>query len=106
MKANQKFRERKMNDRAASGVYALGAIALTIIGVILGAVIGMKVISQLLPGYASDTKNVTENLTTADFGDATANSIADVFGMVVGIAAVVAIVGLVLLAVTLSRRKS
>lgn len=70
---------------------------LAVIGVVLAAVIGLLVLSALLPTLFSATASITENVTTGDVGNATANSLLSVFGLVVPLVIIVGIIGLVIL---------
>lgn len=79
----------------------LGTVALTIVGVILTAVIGLQVLSALFPTYSGAVKNISTNFSTTDWGDATATNISPIFGLVAALAGLIGIVGLVLLVVNL-----
>lgn len=71
---------------------------LKVVAVVISAVIVVTILAALVSTYASSVKKINANLTSADFGDTTANSIADIFPLVLGIIAVVALVGLALAA--------
>ena len=69
--------------------------AITIAGVIVGAVVGLAVLSALAPTWFDATGDLAENFSTADVGDTTANSIAnDVFPLIIALLGVFAIAGL------------
>lgn len=78
--------------------------ALTIVGVVIGAVVGLTVLAALAPTWFSATGDLVENFTTADVGDATANNIANtVFPLVLGLLGVFAIAGLAFAAMKLRK---
>jgi predicted membrane-bound spermidine synthase len=96
MKANQKYRASNSltNDDARFSVTALLSVALAIVGVIIGAQIGMRLLSTMAPGFISDGANLSENISTADYGDPLANSLAPNFGLLISLAILFALVGL------------
>jgi hypothetical protein len=98
MKANQKFKGYLSNDQAAASFAGIGALALTVAAVIVGAVVALILISTLFPTYAGAVKNLSQNVTTADFGNTTANSLGPVFGLLISLGGLFAIVGLAFVA--------
>lgn len=69
--------------------------ALTIAGVIVGAVVGLAVLAALAPSWFDATADLSENFSTADVGDETANGIANnVFPLIIGLLGVFAIAGI------------
>lgn len=70
---------------------------LAIVGVVIAAVVGLSILSALLPTLFDSTAAITENVTTGDVGNDTANTLLGVFGMVVPIVIILGIVGLVFL---------
>ena len=87
-------------DLAAVSFGHLGTIALTVVIVILGAYIAITVIASLLPTFASAVKNISGNFSTADWGNDTANSLGPIFGLIISLLGMFAIVGLVLYAMS------
>jgi hypothetical protein len=80
---------------------ALGKAALGIVAVIIAAYLAVIVISNLLPTYSSGVSSISENVSTADWGDDTANSLGPVFAMVISLGGMFALVGLALAAFAL-----
>lgn len=76
--------------------------ALTVAGVIVGAVVGLSVLAALAPTWFDATGDLAENFTNADVGDTTANNIANtVFPLIIGLLGVFAIAGLAFAAMKL-----
>lgn len=92
----------KNNDSAA--LSNIGVMALTVVGVIIGAVVSLLILAELMPTYSGAVANISDNFTSADWGDQTANSISPIFGLVVSLGGLFAIVGLAFVAFRLSRR--
>lgn len=90
LKANQKFRQ---NDQA--NISNIGGFALGIVGLILAAYVGVQVVASLLPTYAGGINSITENLSDADWGDDTANSLGPVLGLVAALVGMFGIAGLI-----------
>lgn len=95
---------RMTNDTAAFQISALGGMALTIVGIILAAVIGLQVINSLFPTYAGAVHGIADSFNNTTWGNGTANVISPIFGLLTALAGLIAIVGLVLLAVNLYKR--
>lgn len=85
---------RRRDDSGAMNITAVGVIALSIVAVILGAVVGMQVLASLYPTFGGAAGNLSENITTVDLNDPTANSLRPTIAMVVSIAAVLGILGI------------
>lgn len=69
--------------------------ALTLVGVIIGAVVGIQVLAALAPTWFDATGDLSENFTNADVGDPQANALANgVFPFIIALVGVFAIVGL------------
>lgn len=69
--------------------------AITIAGVIVGAVVGLSVLSALAPTWFSSVSSLSDNFSTASTGDATADNIANtVFPLIIALLGVFAIAGL------------
>ena len=81
----------------ATGFKQIGTMALGVAAVIIGAVVALTLISQLFPTYAGAVASISENVSTAEWGDATANSLGPVFALVVSLGGLFAIIGLVFL---------
>lgn len=86
----------RQDDRAVSTIAGIGTAIMGIIVVIIVAVVGMRVIAALFPTYSGSVSNISENFTTADWGDTTANSISPIFALVVALVGLIALVGLVI----------
>lgn len=69
---------------------------LAIVGVIFGAIIGLSLLAAFLPSLFDSTRSITENVTTGDTGNDQANDLLTVFGFLVPVIIVLAIVGLVI----------
>ena len=83
-----------MSRHPEGGAINIG-FAITIAGVIVGAVVGLSVLSALAPTWFDSTSSLAENFSTADVGDTTANGIAnDVFPLIIALLGVFAIAGL------------
>lgn len=67
-----------------------------VVSVIIGAVVILTLLAAVIRPFAGSLNNISDNITTQDFGNATANSIADVFPIVIGIAGLLVFVGYVL----------
>lgn len=76
---------------------------LAIVGVILGAIVSLLLLAAMLPQLFDATHDVTDTFANATTGNAPADSILSVFAFIVPIVIVVAIVGLVVLAVKFSK---
>jgi hypothetical protein len=85
------------------GYEHLGMLGLTVVGAIIGAVVVVTLISALLPTFAGAAKNISANVSTVDWGNSTTNSIAPVFGLVISLAALFALVGLIFLGLHLHK---
>lgn len=97
-------RRARLRTNDAANISAVGTVALTIVGVILAAVIGLRVLAALMPTYTSSVGAIAENFTTADWGDPTANDISPIFALVVALGG---LVGAAVLAIVLvTRRKA
>lgn len=107
MKANQAFRNSKLHKNEEANFDFMGILfgALALVGVILAAVIGMRILSSLAPGFISDGANLSQNISDADYGDATANSLAPTFGLLISLSVLFAIVGLVIGIVLFYRKR-
>lgn len=81
-------------------------VALTVTVVVVGAIVGLIVLATLFPTYGGSVKNLSTNFTNQDWGNATANSLGPIFGLLISLAGMFAIVGLVFLIVKLTDRKS
>jgi hypothetical protein len=86
--------KRLNGDRAALDLSG----SLGVVGVIIGAVIVMIITANLFPTFVGAVEDVNDNLTSesVSFGDPTTDGIKDVFAIVIGLAALLGIVGLVL----------
>lgn len=97
---------RVMRDEAAVSLGAIGAVAMGTAAVIIGAVVTLILLANLFPSYSGAVGNLSDNLTTADWGDETANGISPTFAMLVSLGGLFAIVGLVFVAYKLHRGSS
>jgi hypothetical protein len=82
---------------------SLGKAALGIVAVIIAAYLAVIVISNLLPTYAGGVSSISENVSTAEWGDPTADSLGPVFAMVISLGGMFALVGLALAAFHLKK---
>lgn len=88
------------SDRASLGrddsanLANIGAFALSIAAIIIGAVVALILLSTLFPTYSGSVKNLSSNVTTADWGNPTANALGPVFGLLIALGGLFAIVGL------------
>jgi hypothetical protein len=98
--------KRKMDDAANAQITHVGVLALSIVGIILAAVIGLQVINSLFPTYASAVHGIADSFNNTTWGNGTANVISPIFGLLAALAGLIAIVGLVLLAVNLYKRSA
>jgi hypothetical protein len=88
------------NDEGALSLSSGINFALGLVGSILAAMLAMIVVAALFGDYVDSVRDVNENLTAADFGDDTTNSIAPIFAIVVGVSALAGLVGIIVYAVT------
>lgn len=79
----------------------VGTYALAIVGIILGAYVGIQVVASLLPTWAGGVASISENFSTAEWGDATANSLGPVMALVISLVGMFALAGLVFVAIQL-----
>lgn len=76
-------------------------LGLGIVGIIIGVVVGLQILAALFPTYTGSVANISTNMTSANWGNTTANSIGPVFGLVISLVGMFAVVGIVLLAFSL-----
>lgn len=77
---------------------------LTLAGVVLGAVVGVILLSALAPTFFSAIADLSGTFQTADLNDTTANTIANsVFPLIIALGGLFAIAGLVFLAIKLKK---
>jgi hypothetical protein len=100
---NTRLRSLAASDGA--NLSSIGGFALTIAAVIVGAVVALILISTLFPTYSGAVKNLSSNVTTADWGNTTANALGPVFGLLISLGGLFAIVGLAFLAYKLKHGK-
>lgn len=93
----------RLRKNESANLGAIGAVALSVAAVIVGAVVSLILLSNLFPAYSGAVGNLSENMTTADWGDPTANSIAPTFGMLIALGGLFAIVGLAFVAYKLRK---
>lgn len=79
--------------------------ALTIAFLIIGGVVALKILASVTPTYAESAASISENVSTADWGDDTANDIAPTFGMVLSLSALFGLVALAIGAVVVGHKK-
>ena len=84
------------DDQAAFNLNLDSVIGL--VGGVIGIVILFALVANLLPTYADSVADVNENLTApaVTFGDTTSDGIKPVFAILIGLGAVLAIVGAIL----------
>jgi hypothetical protein len=98
------IRSLRKNDAAAVEIGDVTKVAFTVVGLILGAIVSLIILAALFPSYSGAVGNLSENLSTSDWGDATANSIAPVFGLLVSLGGLFAVAGLAFAAYQLTKR--
>lgn len=94
-------RTLKNNDDA--NLSNIGTMAMGVAAVIIAAVVALILVSNLFSTYSGAVGNLSENVTAADWGDATANGISPVFGMLISLGGLFAIVALVFAAFKLRK---
>ena len=96
-KAGRAFREDNWAQFSVSS-------ALTVAGIVVVAAVTILVLAALAPTFFDATGDLSENFSTADVGDTTANNIANnVFPLIIALSGVFAIAGLAFLAFRLRR---
>ncbi|MHB8585241.1 MAG: hypothetical protein ACYDDF_05320 [Thermoplasmatota archaeon] len=86
------------------GMKGIMHLAIGIVVVIVAAVVGLTVLAALLPTYTGSVRSIGANLTNANWGSTTANSISNIFGTIlVPLLGLFAIVGLIFAAVYINR---
>lgn len=78
---------------------------LALLGVVIGAIITITFLAATMGDYLGSVQAVNENLTTANTGSAVADSIAKLMPMVIGVAAVVGPIGVILYAVAFKHKR-
>jgi hypothetical protein len=68
---------------------------LTIVGVAFALIIGLQVLAAFMPSLFDSTAAITENITAGDVGNDQANTILHIFGFLVPVVIVLAIVGII-----------
>jgi hypothetical protein len=105
----ERRREAEMNPTFDPARHSEGGAinissAITVAGVIVGAVVGLSVLAALAPTWFDSVGDLGENFSTADVGDTTANDIANnVFPLIIGLLGVFAIAGLAFAAMKLRK---
>lgn len=99
MKANQKF------ARSTEAELSLN-FGLAVIGTIIGAVVAIAIVAALFPTYMGSLASLgdTFNDPNTTTGDATADTLLPVFGLLIAFGGLFAIVGIVLLAIKLKNK--
>lgn len=77
--------------------HALG-LAVLVAVIIVGAVVALQVLASLFPVYSGAVSNLSSNMSTANWGNATANSLGPIFGLLISLAGIFAVLGLAFLA--------
>lgn len=80
--------------KGSSGLQNVGKMGIGIAGVIVAAVVALILLSTLAPTFFSSVKNLSTNFSTADTGNATANSLGSVFSLLISLGGIFALVGL------------
>lgn len=78
-----------------AGVIEMSGI-MTTVGLIVGAILGFALLAAFADTWFDFTRDLVENLTNADTGNAVGDSITSVFALVVAVLSPVAYVGLIL----------
>lgn len=92
------LRERRFQTNDEADLSNIGGVAMAVAAIIIAAVVTLTLLSNLFPTYSASVASISENVSTADWGDETANGIGPVFAMLVSLGGLFAIVGLVFLA--------
>lgn len=91
------------DEEASAGLMAGVAGAFGLIIIIIGAVIGMRVIASMAPGYIESVANVTSTVQNSDFGNDDVNDMRAPIAILMAFAGLFAIVGLVLAVMVIKR---
>jgi len=97
-KSDTATRRLAQDDEAIVSLGHVGAFALSIAAVIIAAVVALIILSTLFPTYGGAVKNLSNNVTTQDWGNSTANSLGPIFGLLIALGGLFAIVGLAFVA--------
>lgn len=92
------------NDTAAASLGSIGTTAIGVAAVIVGAVVSLIILANLFPSYSGAVGNLSTNMSTADWGDDTANSLSPTFAMLISLGGLFAILALGFAAYKLSRK--
>lgn len=76
------------------------SLVVLVLVAIIGAVILLGVLSNQLPAFGSNVKNVTQNYSTIDWGNPTVNGVTPSLAILIALGGAFAILGLVFLAYT------
>lgn len=76
-----------------------------VLGVVITAVLAIIILSALAPVYIPAVKNLSQNVSTGDFGNATANSLTGVFSLIISLFGLFALVGLAAVALVVHYKK-
>lgn len=92
-------------EKDEAGALSLGA-SLAIVGTIIGAVVAIALVAALAPTYFSSLADIGAVFTDANTttGNADADNLLPVFGLLVAFGGLFAIVGLVLVAIAIKNR--
>lgn len=96
--ANARRRSLARNDAAEAGFGHIVGVALTVAAIIIGAVVAIIILATLFPTYSGAVGNLSTNFTNANWGNSTANSLSPVFGLLIALLGMFAIIGLAFLA--------
>lgn len=92
-------RNGRASDAGFVDVSSALSLAVLVAVVIVGAVVALQVLSNLFPTYAGAVANLSTNMSTANWGNTTANSLGPIFGLLISLAGIFAVLGLVFIAV-------
>lgn len=92
------------NDEAAANVQGMLWGALGLVLAIVGVIITASILASLIGDYASNVRSVSENVSTQDWGDPTANTLAGPFALLLSLGGLFGIVGVAIASFVFSRR--
>lgn len=82
-------------DAAKISFGHVGSLAVGLVLVIVGGYVALTVLAQLLPTWAGSVKNISQNFSTADWGNVVANSLGSPLSIVISLGGMFAFLGLV-----------
>lgn len=90
-------------SKEQDAVFGLEGRAMALIGGVVAVIVILTILGATFTDMTGEVKSINENLTNADLGNTSANTIAGVFPILVGVAFVLGVVGVVIAAVKFRR---